>query len=109
MVNLTNSFNYLQNKFHITTLEEKDKNYSSLALGGLTQGVTVEEMAGAYCTFVNSGKYIKPYTYTRVLDSTGQDLFLKNTSNTSQAISPAAAYITADLLFGRCKQQRRYR
>ena len=33
MVNLTNSFNYLQNKFHITTLEEKDKNYSSLALG----------------------------------------------------------------------------
>ena len=36
MVNLTNSFNYLQNKFHITTLEEKDKNYSSLALGGLT-------------------------------------------------------------------------
>ena len=58
MVNLTNSFNYLQNKFHITTLEEKDKNYSSLALGGLTQGVTVEEMAGAYCTFVNSGKYI---------------------------------------------------
>ena len=48
MVNLTNSFNYLQNKFHITTLEEKDKNYSSLALGGLTQGVTVEEMAGAY-------------------------------------------------------------
>ena len=99
MVNLTNSFNYLQNKFHITTLEEKDKNYSSLALGGLTQGVTVEEMAGAYCTFVNSGKYIKPYTYTRVLDSTGQ-VILENTSSTSQAISPAAAYITADLLSG---------
>ena len=70
----------------VPKLEEKDKNYSSLALGGLTQGVTVEEMAGAYCTFVNSGKYIKPYTYTRVLDSTGQ-VILENTSSTSQALS----------------------
>lgn len=99
MVNLTNSFNYLQNKFHITTLDDKDKNYSSLALGGLTQGVSVEEMAGAYCTFVNSGKYIKPYTYTKVLDSTGQ-IILENTPNSTQAISPASAYITADLLSG---------
>ena len=71
MVNLTNSFNYLQNKFHITTLEEKDKNYSSLALGGLTQGVTVEEMAGAYCTFVNSGKLTQEYLIQQV------KLFLK--------------------------------
>ena len=84
--------------FGISTLAEDDRNLS-LALGGLTQGVTVEEMAGAYCTFVNSGKYIKPYTYTRVLDSTGQ-VILENTSNTSQAISPAAAYITDGLLSG---------
>lgn len=99
MVGLSTSFGYLQNKFHLTTLEEKDKNYSSLALGGLTQGVTVEEMAAAYGTFVNSGKYIKPYTYTQVMDSTGQ-VILQNTSNSTQAISAASAFITADLLSG---------
>ncbi|MCC8160702.1 MAG: PBP1A family penicillin-binding protein [Oscillospiraceae bacterium] len=99
MVGISTSFGYLQNKFHLSTLVDGDKNYSSLALGGLTEGVTVEEMAAAYGTFVNSGKYISPYTYTQVLDSTGQ-VILENTSDATQAISAASAYITADLLSG---------
>ncbi len=99
MVGVSTSFGYLQNKFHISTLVDSDKNYSSLALGGLTQGVTVEEMAAAYTPFVNSGKYIKPHTYTSVLDSTGQ-VILQNNSDATQAISAASAYITADLLYG---------
>lgn len=99
MVGVSTSFGYLQNKFHLSTLVDGDKNFSSLALGGLTQGVTVKEMAAAYGTFVNSGKYIKPHTYTQVLDSTGQ-VILENTSNTTQAISAASAFITADLLYG---------
>lgn len=99
MVGLSSSFGYLQNKFHISTLVEKDKNYSSLSLGGLTDGVTVKEMCAAYGCFANSGKYIAPYTYTQVVDSTGQ-VILQNSSNSSQAISAAAAYITSDLLYG---------
>lgn len=99
MIGLSNSFGYLQNKFHISTLQEEDKNYSSLSLGGLTQGVTVKEMAAAYGVFVNSGKYITPYTYTKVVDSTGNTI-LENYVNESQAISESAAYITADLLSG---------
>lgn len=99
MVGVSTSFGYLQNKFHLSTLVDEDKNYSSLALGGLTQGVTVEEMTAAYCTFVNSGKYIKPYTYTQVLDSTGQ-VILSHSANSTQAISAASAFITADLLSG---------
>ncbi len=99
MVGISTSFGYLQNKFHLSTLDEKDKNYSSLALGGLTNGVTVEEMAAAYCTFVNSGKYIAPYTYTQVLDSTGQ-VILQNGADSTQAISAASAYIMSDLLAG---------
>ena len=99
MVGVSTSYGYLQNKFHLTTLEEGDKNYSSLALGGLTQGVTVKEMAAAYGTFVNNGKYIKPYTYTQVLDSSGQ-VILQNTASSTQAISAASAFITADLLSG---------
>ncbi|MGN0182991.1 MAG: transglycosylase domain-containing protein [Candidatus Ornithomonoglobus sp.] len=98
-VGLSNSFGYLQNKFHLSTITDGDKNYSSLALGGLTQGVTVKEMAAAYGVFVNSGKYITPYTYTQVLDGAG-NVILQNNMNESQAMSESAAYITADLLSG---------
>ena len=96
-IGLSNSFAYLQNKFHLTTLKEGDRNYSSLALGGLTQGVTVKEMAAAYGVFVNQGKYITPYTYTKVLDAEG-NVILENFVNESQSMDPAAAFITANLL-----------
>lgn len=96
-IGLSNSFAYLQNKFHLTTLKEGDRNYSSLALGGLTQGVTVKEMAAAYGVFVNRGKYITPYTYTKVLDAEG-NVILENFVNESQSMDPAAAFITANLL-----------
>ena len=98
-VGLSNSFGYLQNKFHLSTITDGDKNYSSLALGGLTQGVTVKEMAAAYGVFVNNGKYITPYTYTQVLDGAG-NVILQNNVNESQSMSESAAYITADLLSG---------
>lgn len=99
LIGLTTSYDYLKNRFHISTLQEGDKNYSSLALGGLTQGVTVKDMAAAYGVFVNSGKYITPYTYTKVKDSAGNDILVNNV-NDIRAMSDAAAYITANLLSG---------
>ena len=96
---VSNSYGYMQNKFHISTLTEGDKNYSALALGGLTNGVTVREMAAAYGVFVNSGRYIAPHTYTKVLDGNG-DIVLENSEESTQSISESAAYITADLLSG---------
>ncbi len=99
IIGLSNSFGYMQNKFHISTLHEGDKNYSALALGGLTQGVTVKEMAAAYGVFVNSGRYITPYTYTKVEDSAG-NIILENHVNEMQAMSESAAFITANLLSG---------
>lgn len=98
-VGLSNSYAYLQNKFHLSQIQEGDRNYSSLALGGLTKGVSVSEMASAYGVFVNSGKYITPYTYTRVEDANGV-VVLENHINEMQAMSESAAYITADLLSG---------
>ena len=99
MVGVQTSMNYLRDKYHMSTIVDKDRNYSSLALGGLTKGVTVEDMAAAYATFVNSGKYIKPHTYTKVLDAQGNEI-LTNSSNSIQAISAASAFIMTDLLNG---------
>lgn len=91
------SYNYLSKKFHLAGLEERDKNYSSLSLGGLTQGASTTEMAAAYATFVNSGKYTTPHTYTKVVNASGK-VILEKKVETSQAISSETAYIMADLL-----------
>lgn len=96
-VGVDTSYNFLKNKLNISTLDAKDKNLSSLGLGGLTNGVSAKEMAAAYGTFANGGKYIKPYTYTKVVDSTGKVL-LENKPEEQTAMSPATAYVISDIL-----------
>ncbi len=81
---LENSYDFLTEKFGITTLVKdyetstgvirSDLNYAPLALGGLTKGVTTLEMAAAYATFPRDGLYSSPYLYTVVTDSNGKIL-----------------------------------
>lgn len=63
------STNFLKNKLGITSLVPDDYNYASLALGELTNGISVLEMAQAYCTFDNSGIFTEARTYSRVTDA----------------------------------------
>lgn len=97
------SIDYLQNKFHITTLKtsgaNSDLGLSPLALGALTQGVYPYEMAAAYGVFGNAGIYSTPILYTKVEDNSG-DVVLEDSSQKSQSISADAAYIMTDMLKG---------
>ncbi|HWQ89901.1 MAG TPA: PBP1A family penicillin-binding protein, partial [Desulfitobacteriaceae bacterium] len=54
---------------------ENDLNLASLALGGLTKGVTPLQMAGAYCTFGNTGMYNKPHFIEKIVDSKGVAIY----------------------------------
>lgn len=98
---INNSIDFLQNKFHISTVVTKgqfnDENLSALALGGMTYGVTPLEMTAAYATFSNNGIYSEPILYTKVLDSNDNPV-LEKTSNQSRAISPQTAYIMSSML-----------
>lgn len=60
---------------------KSDIDYSPLALGALTDGVTVREMAGGFATFINEGVYGGTRTYTKVVDSEG-NVVLENTPST---------------------------
>lgn len=51
-----------------------------LALGGLTHGVTNVELCAAYAAIANSGNYIEPIYYTKILDHNGNDLIEKNSA-----------------------------
>ncbi len=54
----------------ISTFEKSDyeNDHLSLALGGLTRGVTPLEMASAYSVFANEGVYVEPHAIVKVLD-----------------------------------------
>ena len=84
------AFEYLEDKFGvdpnhlvvsrmINGKEYSDIGYSQMALGGLTDGVSTLDMAGAYSVFPRDGVYIKPRTYSKVVDSNGKELLTQET------------------------------
>ena len=67
------SIEYLQN-MGISSLDPNVDNVLSLALGGMTSGVSPLEMASAYGTIANDGVYIEPTFYTKVTDASGNEI-----------------------------------
>jgi penicillin-binding protein 1A len=80
-----------------------DVSIAPLSLGGLTKGVSVEEMTAAYCAFDNKGFYTKPRTYTRVEDSNGK-VVLDNKPKSVPAMKEKTAYYMNFLLQSAVKQ-----
>lgn len=79
-------------KLGITTLTDNDY-VESLALGGLTDGVTNLEMTGAYAAIANGGKYVRPVFYTKVLDRDGNVLLDNTNPEGTQVIKETTAYL----------------
>lgn len=76
--------------------EPNDKNLAA-SIGGLTQGVTVLDMAGAYSAFANHGIYTKPVAVVKVIDSKGKVIY-ENKPETKQVISERTATLLTGML-----------
>lgn len=103
---LTNSYQFMTENLGFTTLVSSaddpvrnDINTSSLGLGGLTHGVTTEEMAAAYASFANNGVYNSPRMYVMVMDNEG-NVVLDNQAETHVAMKETTAYFMNKLLQG---------
>ena len=94
------SFEYLRDKFHITTLEDPwDRDWSPLAVGGMTTGMKPIEMCAAYATFGNGGTYYFPYCYYKVEDNQGNVILENNPDETkTRALSEGSAWVMNKLL-----------
>lgn len=91
-------YDTLKNKFQISTLQEADAtSLSAMALGGMTTGMTPEELVGCYQIFVTGGMYVKPYTYTHVTDMEGNVILEKDTTQV-RVISEETATVLNRLL-----------
>ena len=93
-------FAYLENLGFSTLEVAKEINgkiYSdiqqTLALGGLTNGVTNMELNAAYACIANGGTYIEPKLYTKVVDYDGNIILDNTTSNTRQVFKETTAYL----------------
>ena len=103
---VNDSFDYMVDELHFDTLVEgetrdgtyyTDKTLASLALGGLTDGVTLMEMNAGYAALANGGVYIQPHTFTKVEDSRGKTI-LKNEPEKNVVFKEETAYITTQML-----------
>ncbi|WP_044748097.1 PBP1A family penicillin-binding protein [Bacillus alveayuensis] len=73
-----------------------DEIYESYAIGGLKDGVSPLQMAGAYSAFGNNGVYIKPHAVKKIVfpDDTEIDL----TPEPKAAMKDYTAYMITDML-----------
>jgi len=98
-------YEYLQNFGFTTVVESYERNgkiYSdiqqTLALGGITLGVTNLELNASYATIANGGQYIKPKLYSIVKDHDG-NIILDNTGTEGrQVIKPSTAFLLTDAM-----------
>ncbi|HZK00172.1 MAG TPA: penicillin-binding transpeptidase domain-containing protein, partial [Tissierellaceae bacterium] len=84
----------------ISSMEDRatnDENLSALGLGGMTRGLSPLEMTAAFGAIANDGVYIKPISFTKVLDGDG-NMILDNTPKETIVSSPQIAYIMGDIL-----------
>jgi penicillin-binding protein 1A len=69
----------------------------SLALGGITRGVSPVQMAAAYGAFGNQGVYNKPHVIRRILDYNGNTIY-EGSPEKRVVMTPQTAYLMTDML-----------
>jgi len=92
------SYEYLTERLGIKSLDPvNDVAYAPLALGQLTNGLTVREITQAFSSFVNDGVMTFGRTYSQVLDANG-NVVIDNTPETIVAFKPNTAWNIANML-----------
>lgn len=100
------SYEFLEKKLGISSLVESreteagivsDKALAALSLGGLTDGISPVELAGAYSAIANGGIYTEPHVYTEIRDYNGELLF-SGRAETHRAMKASTSVVMTDLL-----------
>lgn len=99
MIGVDYAYDYITNRFHISSLSASDCDYAPLATGSLTEGVSVLEMTAAYAAFGNGGAYYQPYCYYKIEDSQGNVLIETDAASTKeQALTESTGWLMNKIL-----------
>lgn len=92
------SYNFAKTMLGLENLVEDDKKYASpLSVGGLSKGLTLEEMTAAYTPFANGGMYCPARYVSRVETQDGKILF-ENEVEKQVVFTPQTSYIVTKIL-----------
>lgn len=84
-------------KMGITSLTEQDYSAQTGVIGGLTQGVSVEEVTNAYSSIPNKGVFNDAYMIEKIVDSEGKVIY-QHKKNPEIVYSEETAYLINDML-----------
>lgn len=90
-------YDYIRN-FGFTTVGIDESGNETLALGGLSYGVTNLELTAAYAAIANSGTYITPKFYTRILDHDGNVLIDNTMPESHTVLKETTAWLLTDAM-----------
>ena len=69
----------------------------TIALGGMTYGVNISQLAGAYTTFANNGYYKPPQFISFITDKNNKLVYI-NKSKSEKVLKEDCAYLLTDML-----------
>ena len=108
MCGLREIFDYSTETLGLDLVEERysesqgkiltDIDYSPLAVGGITDGLTIENLVNAYMPYGNGGVYKKAHIISQLYSAADGSLLLDNTGPGEQVIDPESAYVMNKLL-----------
>lgn len=81
----------------ITSITDDDELAQTGVIGGLTYGVSVEELTNAYATIGNQGMYNQTFLIDHIEDASGKIVFAHQQAPTS-VFSEQTAYLMTDML-----------
>jgi penicillin-binding protein 1A len=88
-------------RFGFTTMVDSgaynDQTLSSVALGGMTKGLTPLELTAAYGAMANGGVMNETITYTKVIDNRGNEILL-NVPEKIKITDAQSAFIVQDMM-----------
>lgn len=102
MLTPSESFEFLYYKLHLDSLElykdgKTDIARSPMAVGALTNGVTLQDLTSCYQIFGNGGKYYGSTFISRILDNTGEVIYQHSLMG-EQVIDESTAYVMNRML-----------
>lgn len=71
----------------------------ALALGGMTYGVTIKQLADAYATFASDGEFLKSHFVSEIIDENGKVLYSAPTEK-ERVMKSSTAFLISDMLKG---------
>ncbi|WP_042160029.1 penicillin-binding protein 1A [Paenibacillus gorillae] len=81
----------------ITTLQPQDDGAQTGVIGGLSIGVSVEELTNAYGTIPNKGVFNDAYMIERITDASGKPVY-EHKAAPKQVYSEQTAFLVTDML-----------